>query len=68
MPLGSLIMVIIIGYKLGMDWMAEEIELEGNKMGAKGYWNFCYKVTAPIGMAFILVGQIDSFFGLGIFS
>ena len=67
MPLGSLIMVIIIGYKLGMDWMAEEIELEGNKMGAKGYWNFCYKVTAPIGMAFILVGQIDSFFGLGIF-
>ncbi len=68
MPLGSLIMVIIIGYKLHMDWMAEEIELEGNKMGAKGYWNFCYKVTAPIGMLFILVGQIDSFFKLGIFS
>ena len=68
MPLGSLIMVIIIGYKLHMDWMAEEIELEGNKMGAKGFWNFCYKVTAPIGMLFILVGQIDSFFGLGIFS
>ncbi|MBQ9179334.1 MAG: sodium-dependent transporter, partial [Firmicutes bacterium] len=68
MPLGSLIMVIIIGYKLHMDWMAEEIELEGNKMGAKGFWNFCYKVTAPIGMLFILVGQIDSFFKLGIFS
>ena len=44
------------------------IEPTSNQLHAKGFWNFCFKITAPLGMAMILLGQIDGFFGLGIFS
>ena len=34
----------------------------------KKYWHFCMKWIVPIIMALVLVGQIDGFFGLHIFS
>ena len=67
MPLGSLIMVILVGWVLKIDFIEKECQEEGNRLGAKGFWNFAFKITAPIGMAMILLGQIDGFFGLGIF-
>ena len=68
MPFGSLCLSIIVGYGMKMDWMAKEIECEGNKFSGRGYWTACFKVLSPIAMVFILLGQIDGFFGLGIFS
>ena len=67
MPLGSLILAVIVGYKLKAEWVESEVSLEGNSFAGKGFWMFCFKVTAPIGMALVLAGQIDSFFGLGLF-
>ena len=67
MPAGSLILGIFVGYVMKMDWLKNECEAEGQKYSLAGFWSFTFKVTAPIGMVFILLGQIDGFFGLGIF-
>ncbi|MBQ9179852.1 MAG: sodium-dependent transporter [Firmicutes bacterium] len=68
MPLGSLILGIFVGYVMKMDWLKNECEAEGQKFSLAGFWAATFKVTAPIGMVFILLGQIDGFFGLGWFS
>ena len=68
MPLGSLIVVALVGWVWKIDFIDKEVSIEGNQLHAKGFWNFCFKITAPLGMAMILLGQIDGFFGLGIFS
>ncbi len=67
MPLGSLILAVIVGYKLKAEWVESELTLEGNTFAGKGFWMFCFKVTAPIGMALVLAGQLDSFFKFGWF-
>jgi NSS family neurotransmitter:Na+ symporter len=67
MPLGSLILGIFIGYVMKLDWLKNECEAEGQKYSLAGFWTVTFKITAPIGMVFILLGQIDGFFGLGIF-
>ncbi len=68
MPVGALLMSLIIGWKLGPDWMREELCQEGNKWRFEKFAMFCFKYIAPIGMAMILLGQIDGFFKLGIFN
>lgn len=67
MPLGSFAMTIILGWKLGEKWMLEEITLEGNPWRTRGFTMFCMKFIAPVGLLFILTGQISNFFGLGWF-
>jgi NSS family neurotransmitter:Na+ symporter len=67
MPLGSLIIVILVGWVWKLDFIDKEVSIEGNQLKGHGFWNLCYKITAPLGMAMILLGQIDGFFGLGIF-
>lgn len=69
MPLGALCMSLIIGWKLGPQWIKAEQEASegGHVWKAAGYTMFCFKIIAPIGMLFILLGQISSFFGLGWF-
>ena len=68
MPFGSLCLALVVGYGMKVDWIAQECELEGNKFSGRGYWTVCYKFLSPVAMVFILLGQIDGFFGLGIFS
>ena len=68
MPFGALVMSIIVGWVIGKDAVVKEATLEGNKFHEVGMFMACTKIIAPIGMAFILLGQIDSFFGLGLFS
>jgi len=36
-------------------------------MKAYAFWEVCFKFIVPIAIAFVLLGQIDDFFGLGIF-
>ncbi len=68
MPLSALIMSLVIGWSLKADFLEKEITLEGNQWKSKGFAMFCYKFLAPLGMVLILLGQIDTFFGLGWFS
>ncbi|MGI6204777.1 MAG: sodium-dependent transporter [Anaerovoracaceae bacterium] len=68
MPIGALVMTLIIGFIVGREGVLAEAELEGNKFGAIGFFMGCSKSIAPLGMLFILLGQIDSFFNLGWFS
>ena len=67
MPIGAFAMSVVIGWKLGEKWMADEIELEGNVWKTKKFTMFCMKFVAPVFTLFILAGQISSFFGLGWF-
>jgi len=68
MPFGALVMSLIIGWVVGRDAVEKEATLEGNKFRELGFFMICSKIIAPVGMAFILLGQIDSFFRLGLFS
>lgn len=67
MPLGALLMSLMIGWEIKPKTIIEEIEQEGVVCKCKGFYSFCIKFFVPIAMAVILLGQIDSFFGLGIF-
>ena len=63
MPLGAMVMAFAIGWIWKIDTVIEEAEQCGNKFWGKGFFNLCYKFITPIGMAFVLYGQITSFFG-----
>ena len=67
MPLGSLLTAIIFGW-IKTDWIQKEVESNGSSFTMKGFWTFCIKFIVPVMMALILLGQIDNFFGLGLFS
>ena len=63
MPLGALVMAFAIGWLWKIDTVIEEAEQCGNKFWGKGFFNICYKFITPIGMLFVLYGQITGFFG-----
>ena len=50
-----------------LEKIADEIEQEGNVWKSRKFTMFCMKWIAPVLLAFALVGQINSFFGLGWF-
>lgn len=64
MPLGACYCAIVIPTA----WVDEEVTLNGNKFRTKRFYDFCIKFVAPVMMVVILLGQLDSFFGLGMFS
>ena len=45
----------------------EELTLEGNRFRTRRFYDFCIKFIAPLMMVLVLLGQIDTFFKLGIF-
>lgn len=63
MPLGACYMAII----LPNSFVDEELTLNGNKFKLQKFYDFCIKFVAPLMMVLVLLGQIDSFFKLGIF-
>lgn len=64
MPLGACYMAIILPTSL----VDGELTLEGNNFKTQKFFDFCLKFVAPLMMVLVLVGQIDTFFGWGIFS
>ena len=68
MPLGALLMCLCIGWELGPKMVDDECCLEGQSFKMKGFFNICVKTITPILMVLVLLGQLDSFFGLGLFS
>lgn len=63
MPLGACYCAIIIPTSM----VADEVTLNGNKFRTRSFYEFCIKFIAPVMMVLILLGQLDSFFGLGMF-
>ncbi len=65
MPLGGFFMVIILGwFKPG--FIDDEVRLSSS-FGSKGFTYFCMKFLAPIFLIFILIGQLNGFFGWNLF-
>ena len=68
MPLGAMLMSLLIGWKLKTTLIKEEVEATpGYQMRAYNFWDICFKFLVPAVMLFVLLGQLDDFFGLGIF-
>lgn len=64
MPLGACYCAIVVPTAL----VDEEVTLNGAKFRTKGFYDFCIKFVAPVMMVMVLLGQMDLFFGLGMFS
>lgn len=65
MPIATFCTVCYFGW-IKKDFLPTEIK-NGSSFKTEGFYRFCLRWLAPVFCAFILVGQIDSFFGLGIF-
>ncbi len=65
MPLSALLTAIICGWLMPR-FVPEEVERNGNFTWEKFYM-FCIRFVVPPVMVLVLVGQLDSFFKLGIF-
>lgn len=63
MPLGACYCAIVIPTEL----VDEEVTLNNTKFRTKGFYDFCIKFVAPVMMVLVLLGQLDTFFGLGMF-
>lgn len=68
MPLSALFMSLMISWEIKPKSILEEVEQEGIVCKCKGFYTFCIRFVVPIAMILVLLGQIDTFFGLGIFS
>ena len=66
MPIGAFAMAIMLGW-LNPGYIDDEVKLGSNYKSRK-FVNICLKWIAPFFMLFILVGQLDGFFGWGLFS
>ena len=64
MPLGALIMSLLVGWKIDPASIQEEVRLGDSQFDGALYrfYRICIRFVAPIGMAFILYGQLASFF------
>ena len=66
MPLGALLFGLMVGWEIKPQTLLDELHISGTDK-IDGFFTFCIKFIVPIGMLLILVGQIDTFFHLGIF-
>lgn len=64
MPLGACYCAIVIPTQL----VDDEVTLNGNKFVTRRFYDFCIKFVAPVMMVMVLLGQLDGFFNLGMFS
>jgi len=61
MPLGAILMCVIVGWKMGLKWMDDEMEAEGNKFYTKKFFHICVKYITPLVMVFVLVALVLSY-------
>ena len=66
MPLGALLMSVMVGWEIKPKTLLEEIH-HGSAAKIDGFFSFCIKFVAPLGMLLILAGQLNDFLGLGWF-
>ena len=63
MPLGAMIMALLVGWYIGPETIREEVQSSGIRLDGALYsfFKICIRFLAPLGMAFILYGQVTSF-------
>ena len=66
MPLGALLMTIMVGYEIKPKLVLDEVRI-GSKANITSFYTVCVKSITIIGLILVLLGQVDSFFGLGLF-
>ena len=62
MPIGALLTCMVVGWEVGPNLVKEEVEQMGNKFRTFGYFKFCVRFIAPLGLLLVLYGQLTSFF------
>ncbi|WP_040212332.1 sodium-dependent transporter [Clostridium polynesiense] len=62
MPLAAVFMSLLMGWKIGLGYMENEITLEGNKFIGKSFFAICIKYITPLLMSFVLISLALSFF------
>ena len=67
MPLGAMITAIMVGWIIGPKVIHDEVIQEGNTFKSYPFFKFCIRFTAPLIMLLVLLGQLDTFFSLGLF-
>lgn len=64
MPLGAIIMCIIVGWKMGIPWLEEEMTERGSKFYTKKFFEISVKYITPLLMTFVLVSLALSYLGI----
>lgn len=67
MPLGALLTSLMIGWEIKPKTLLDEIHIGGSRK-VDAFFSFCIRIVVPLVMILILVGQIDNFLHLGIFT
>ena len=62
MPLGAMLMSLMIGWELKPNYVLDEIHSGENSKFFDVFYKVCIMFVAPIVMAFVLAGQLQSFF------
>ena len=63
MPLGAMLMALMIGWEKGPNLVLDEVAHGDPSEAFKKFYWVCIKFIVPIVMAFVLAGQMISFFG-----
>ena len=66
MPLGALLMSFMVAWEIKPKTLLEEIN-GGKKSWLCYFYTFCIRVIVPLVMILVFIGQMDSFFALGLF-
>ncbi len=65
MPVGAMLMCIMVGWEQGPRLVLDEVQSGATVgKGLETFYTICIRFVAPIIMAFVLAGQIESFFGV----
>jgi len=67
MPLGAILMSVMVCWDIKPQYVIEEIGAPMEKKWLRTFYKFSMRFIVPVVMLLVLLGQIDTFFGLGIF-
>ncbi|MCI8869496.1 MAG: sodium-dependent transporter [Lawsonibacter sp.] len=68
MPLGALLMSVMVAWVVKPSAIRDEVTREGNSFQSYRFFSFCIRFVVPVIMVLVLLGQLNEFFGLGLFS
>lgn len=66
MPLGALLMSFMVAWEIKPQTLLDELHISSNAK-IDHFFTICMKFIVPLGMLLILLGQLNEYFGLGIF-
>lgn len=66
MPLGALLMSLMVGWEIKSKVVLDEVRL-GSSAKIDAFFDICVRFITPLGLILVLLGQVDTFFSLGLF-